>query len=212
MRGSSPSAMGWCCANRSSRSTKTFGVSSGPRRAGPSLTTMRRFKSSLKTRVHAWFGLLISYQTRSPAIRTPRWRVPYKSWGQPWINLFSKHLQILHELMETAMVEARRARAVGFNHVALEVGDIDEALYFYGCLFETLFLWLVAVYAVIISRRASSCRFHASPAEFRPDFVRLGRPWRVARFARPWPSAAPCQVTTLRIAASAPRWYRSDRA
>ena len=39
----------------------------------------------------------------------------------------SKHLEILHELMETAMVEARRARAVGFNHVALEVGDIDEA-------------------------------------------------------------------------------------
>ena len=94
----------------------------------------------------------------------------------------SKHLQILHELMETAMVEARRARVVGFNHVALEVGGIDEA--------QTLFLWLVAVYAVIISRRASSCRFHASPAEFRPDFVCLWRPWRVARFARPWPSAA----------------------
>jgi hypothetical protein len=26
------------------------------------------------------------------------------------------------------MVEARKARAVGFNHVALEVGDIEEAL------------------------------------------------------------------------------------
>ena len=31
---------------------------------------------------------------------------------------------------------APRARLVGFNHVALEVGDIDEALEFYGSLFE----------------------------------------------------------------------------
>ena len=30
----------------------------------------------------------------------------------------------------------KKARAVGFNHVALEVGDIDEALAFYGQLFE----------------------------------------------------------------------------
>ena len=29
-----------------------------------------------------------------------------------------------------------RARLVGFNHVALEVGDIDEALEFYGRLFD----------------------------------------------------------------------------
>ena len=28
------------------------------------------------------------------------------------------------------MDEARKARAVGFNHVALEVGDIEEALAF----------------------------------------------------------------------------------
>src|ERR1700761_6837657 len=34
------------------------------------------------------------------------------------------------------MSEARKARAVGFNHVALEVGDIEEALSFYGRLFE----------------------------------------------------------------------------
>lgn len=33
------------------------------------------------------------------------------------------------------MPETRKARAVGFNHVALEVGDIDEALAFYGRLF-----------------------------------------------------------------------------
>ena len=30
------------------------------------------------------------------------------------------------------MAEQKRTRVVGFNHVALEVGDIDEALEFYG--------------------------------------------------------------------------------
>src|SRR5438093_2277230 len=34
------------------------------------------------------------------------------------------------------MAEARKARAIGFNHVALEVGDIEEALAFYGHLFD----------------------------------------------------------------------------
>jgi lactoylglutathione lyase len=34
------------------------------------------------------------------------------------------------------MPEARKARAIGFNHVALEVGDIEEALVFYGRLLE----------------------------------------------------------------------------
>ena len=34
------------------------------------------------------------------------------------------------------MAESARARFVGFNHVALEVGDIEEALAFYGGLFE----------------------------------------------------------------------------
>jgi lactoylglutathione lyase len=34
------------------------------------------------------------------------------------------------------MPKARKARAVGFNHVALEVGDIDAALAFYGRLFD----------------------------------------------------------------------------
>ena len=33
------------------------------------------------------------------------------------------------------MPETKKARAVGFNHVALEVGDIEEALAFYGRLF-----------------------------------------------------------------------------
>ena len=34
------------------------------------------------------------------------------------------------------MPQKRKARALGFNHVALEVGDIEEALAFYGRLFE----------------------------------------------------------------------------
>jgi catechol 2,3-dioxygenase-like lactoylglutathione lyase family enzyme len=34
------------------------------------------------------------------------------------------------------MAHAKKARAIGFNHVALEVGDIDEALAFYGRLFK----------------------------------------------------------------------------
>src|SRR5467141_1801061 len=34
------------------------------------------------------------------------------------------------------MPEARKPRAIGFNHVALEVGDIEEALAFYGRLFD----------------------------------------------------------------------------
>jgi lactoylglutathione lyase len=34
------------------------------------------------------------------------------------------------------MPKARKARAIGFNHIALEVGDIDAALEFYGRLFE----------------------------------------------------------------------------
>jgi lactoylglutathione lyase len=38
--------------------------------------------------------------------------------------------------MESAMPKAKKARAVGFNHIALEVGDIEEALAFYGRLFE----------------------------------------------------------------------------
>ncbi len=34
------------------------------------------------------------------------------------------------------MPDVGKARAVGFNHIALEVGDIDAALEFYGRLFE----------------------------------------------------------------------------
>ena len=34
------------------------------------------------------------------------------------------------------MPERKKARAMGFNHVALEVGDIDQALAFYDQLFD----------------------------------------------------------------------------
>ena len=34
------------------------------------------------------------------------------------------------------MPDERKPRAIGFNHVALEVGDIEEALAFYGRLFD----------------------------------------------------------------------------
>jgi len=34
------------------------------------------------------------------------------------------------------MVGSTKPRAVGFNHVALEVGDIEEALAFYGRIFD----------------------------------------------------------------------------
>jgi catechol 2,3-dioxygenase-like lactoylglutathione lyase family enzyme len=34
------------------------------------------------------------------------------------------------------MAEFARPRVIGFNHVALEVGDIEEALAFYGRLFR----------------------------------------------------------------------------
>jgi lactoylglutathione lyase len=37
---------------------------------------------------------------------------------------------------EAQMAEDRKARAIGVNHVALEVGNIDEALDFYGRLFD----------------------------------------------------------------------------
>jgi lactoylglutathione lyase len=38
-------------------------------------------------------------------------------------------------IKEDPMAEPTKPRVIGFNHVALEVGDIDEALEFYGRLF-----------------------------------------------------------------------------
>ena len=34
------------------------------------------------------------------------------------------------------MTEAKKPRAIGINHVAIEVGDIDEALAWYGRIFD----------------------------------------------------------------------------
>jgi lactoylglutathione lyase len=45
-------------------------------------------------------------------------------------------LQQMLAALESPMPEAKKARAVGINHVALEVGDIEEALAFYGRLFD----------------------------------------------------------------------------
>src|SRR5450432_2016302 len=39
-------------------------------------------------------------------------------------------------MLEGPMSEATKARVVGFNHIALEVGDIEAALAFYGRLFD----------------------------------------------------------------------------
>jgi catechol-2,3-dioxygenase len=38
--------------------------------------------------------------------------------------------------LESHMPKSGKARAIGFNHIALEVGDIDAALTFYGRLFD----------------------------------------------------------------------------
>jgi lactoylglutathione lyase len=38
--------------------------------------------------------------------------------------------------MEGSMPESKRARLVGFNHIALEVGDIEAALAFYRRIFD----------------------------------------------------------------------------
>ena len=46
------------------------------------------------------------------------------------------YLNPLEVAYEDIMPESKRARAVGLNHVALEVGDIEEALSFYGRIFE----------------------------------------------------------------------------
>src|SRR5206468_2533158 len=42
----------------------------------------------------------------------------------------------LAPLEEDPMSQAKKARLVGFNHIAIEVGDIDAALAFYGRLFD----------------------------------------------------------------------------
>jgi hypothetical protein len=43
---------------------------------------------------------------------------------------------IVRLIEEVLMAASSKPRVVGFNHVAVEVGDIDEALAFYGRLFR----------------------------------------------------------------------------
>jgi lactoylglutathione lyase len=40
------------------------------------------------------------------------------------------------QIEECLMAQSAKPRVVGFNHVALEAGDIEETLAFYGHLFE----------------------------------------------------------------------------
>ena len=63
------------------------------------------------------------------------------------------------------MAEERKARAVGFNHVALEVGDIEEALAFYGRLFE------FKLALVDISGAKALVATAVSESEKSPDFA-----------------------------------------
>src|ERR1700747_3486457 len=62
---------------------------------------------------------------------------PHRQGGRPYwlMPVISPH-DDCPDCRRVPMPEARKARAVGFNHVALEVGDIEEALAFYGRLFE----------------------------------------------------------------------------
>src|SRR5262249_55044254 len=59
---------------------------------------------------------------------------PVRSWLQS--GLAGTTCTYTHVGERGAMTQKRKARALGVNHVALEVGDIDEALAFYGRLFE----------------------------------------------------------------------------
>jgi catechol-2,3-dioxygenase len=64
------------------------------------------------------------------------------------------------------MTETKRPRLVGLNHVALEVGDIEEALTFYGRLFtfelrgKNERAWRLSIWAINLSpfRSAVSSR------------------------------------------------------
>jgi predicted enzyme related to lactoylglutathione lyase len=39
-------------------------------------------------------------------------------------------------MTETSQIDGRKPRLVGINHIALEVGDIEQALEFYGKIFD----------------------------------------------------------------------------
>jgi lactoylglutathione lyase len=62
---------------------------------------------------------------------------PICALGGGGVALRDRSPHLLFELQqEDPMAKSAKPRVVGFNHVALEVGDIEEALAFYGRLFE----------------------------------------------------------------------------
>jgi lactoylglutathione lyase len=61
------------------------------------------------------------------------------------------------------------ARAIGINHVALEVGDVDEALEFYARLFEFSIRERSDEHALICMGDQVLALFKGSAAEARPD-------------------------------------------
>src|ERR1043166_430719 len=56
--------------------------------------------------------------------------------GGPVTSRQTWRIMTAQRYLEGSMSAANKPRLVGFNHVALEVGDIDEALAFYGRLFD----------------------------------------------------------------------------
>ncbi|HEX8207492.1 MAG TPA: VOC family protein, partial [Solirubrobacteraceae bacterium] len=64
------------------------------------------------------------------------------------------------------------ARAVGINHVALEVGDVDEALAFYGSIFAFSLRGRVGDRMAFIDLGDQFLALAASPSPRSPDAER----------------------------------------
>src|SRR5437762_13643084 len=45
-------------------------------------------------------------------------------------------MRVTHPMREDEMSDGKKARLIGINHVAIAVGDIDEALAWYGRIFD----------------------------------------------------------------------------
>ena len=58
------------------------------------------------------------------------------AWGTDCVGAVNAPSEAENGWLEPPMAEAKKARAVGFNHIAIEVGDIEEALAFYARLFD----------------------------------------------------------------------------
>ena len=73
-------------------------------------------------------SLLFHLQNHRGKVLRPSLVIAIASWTGPTHLIFGR-------VQEDPMTESAKPRLVGFNHVALEVGDIEEALAFYGRLF-----------------------------------------------------------------------------